>query len=217
MPNNDISHNKTDHKAKLRIELKSILLAKPLNWYISFCDLVFTVSHRHWRKMWVDYLGWGVGGEGAQRICWPPFKLLGDLVPLPPRSYAYVNLKLQRRIRYFKFEWSCWNDNKYCDKTLDAQVGPHLCIWRESARALTHVWKQIISIICHKEKKQKMIKVVTCDFTSFWTVFRSYQVNDLWLWKAVRNGNATTFTTEIKGHRPSVLDAWIVTLTVVQL
>ena len=45
VPNNDISHNKTDHIAKLRIELKSILLAKPLNWYI--CDLVFTVSHRH--------------------------------------------------------------------------------------------------------------------------------------------------------------------------
>ena len=28
--------------------------------------------------------GGGGGGEGAQRICWPPFKLLGDLVPLPP-------------------------------------------------------------------------------------------------------------------------------------
>ena len=60
VPNNDISHNKTDHIAKLRIELKSILLAKSLNWYI--CDLVFTVSRRHWRKMWVDC--WG-GEDGA--------------------------------------------------------------------------------------------------------------------------------------------------------
>ena len=157
VPNNDISHNKTDHIAKLRIELKSILLAKSLNWYI--CDLVFTVSRRHWRKMWVDCLGGG-GRMGRKGYVGPLRKLLGDLAPPsssppPPRSYAYVNLKLQRRIRYFKFEWSCWNDNKYCDKTLDAQVDPHLCIWRESARALTHVWKQIISKICHKEKKNR--------------------------------------------------------------
>ena len=37
--------------------------------------------------------------------------------------------------------------------TVDAQVGPRLWIWRESARALTHVRKQIISMICRKEKK----------------------------------------------------------------
>ena len=63
---------KTDKIAKLRIELKSILLEIPsnkikihiLNWYI--CDLVFTVSHRHRRKMWVDY--WG----GPKGMCPPP-------------------------------------------------------------------------------------------------------------------------------------------------
>ena len=90
--------------------------------------------------------------------------------PPPPRFYAYVNLKFQRRIKFHLpapppflrlFEWSCWNNKKYCDKTVDAQVVPHLCIWRESARALTHVRKQIMSMICHKKKQLKMIKVVT--------------------------------------------------------
>ena len=95
----------------------------------------------------------GLLGGGAKDMLASLQNYWGELSPPPPCSYAYVNLRLQGRIRYFK--------KKYCDKTVDAQIGPHLCIWRESARALTHVRKQIISMICHKEKKLKMIKVVT--------------------------------------------------------
>ena len=62
---------KTDNIAKLRIELKSILLETPSNkikvhisnWYI--CDLVFTVSTKHRRKMWDDYWGRGAKGRGV--------------------------------------------------------------------------------------------------------------------------------------------------------
>ena len=42
--------------------------------------------------------------------------------------------------------------SKYCDKTVNAQAGSHVCIWRESARALTHVLKHTVSIGYHKEK-----------------------------------------------------------------
>ena len=43
-------------------------------------------------------------------------------------------------------------NSKYCDKTVNAQAGSHVCIWRESARALTHVLKHTVSIGYHKEK-----------------------------------------------------------------
>ena len=46
-------------------------------------------------------------------------------------------------------------NSKYCDKTVNAQAGSHVCIWRESARALTHVLKHTVSIGYHKEKKRK--------------------------------------------------------------
>ena len=46
-------------------------------------------------------------------------------------------------------------NSKYCDKTVNAQAGSHMCIWRESARALTHVLKHTVSIGYHKEKKKE--------------------------------------------------------------
>ena len=46
-------------------------------------------------------------------------------------------------------------NSKYCDKTVNAQAGSHVCIWRESARALTHVLKHTVSKGYHKEKKKK--------------------------------------------------------------
>ena len=45
-------------------------------------------------------------------------------------------------------------NSKYCDKTVNTQAGSHVCIWRESARALTHVLKHTVSIGYHKEKKE---------------------------------------------------------------
>ena len=38
-------------------------------------------------------------------------------------------------------------------KTVNAQACSHVCIWRESARALTHVLKHTVSIDYHKEKR----------------------------------------------------------------
>ena len=60
---------KTDNTAKLKIELKSILLEIPSTkikgTYIKLVHLwsSFTISHRHWRKMLMDYCG-GAGGPG---------------------------------------------------------------------------------------------------------------------------------------------------------
>ena len=54
---------KTNSTAKLRIELKNALLEMHSNkikgTYIKLVHLwsSFTFSHRHWRKLWVDYWG----------------------------------------------------------------------------------------------------------------------------------------------------------------
>ena len=45
----------------------------------------------------------------------------------------------------------CTN-RKYCDKTVDAQAGSHICIRRESVCVLTHMLKQTVSVGYHKEK-----------------------------------------------------------------
>ena len=46
---------------------------------------------------------------------------------------------------------------KYCDKTVDAEAGSHVCIWRESGHGLTHVLKQTVSIGYHKEKRYTFV------------------------------------------------------------
>ena len=68
---------KSDIIENSRIELTGIVLPVPSNQIkVAFIIILpfnlvhlcfFPVSHRNWRKMWVDY--WGGGG---QRVCWPP-------------------------------------------------------------------------------------------------------------------------------------------------
>ena len=84
---------KFDNISKLRIELKGILLRIPSNkvkdiyitfnpsaWYI--CDLLFTVSRRHWRKLWMDY-------SGAKGYFAPPSKIIGGQgCPLLPALHT---------------------------------------------------------------------------------------------------------------------------------
>ena len=66
----------------------TIIIILPFNlvhmWFLP-------VSHRNWRKRWVDY--WGGGGKG---YVGPPLKLLGGLAPWPPSSYAYVKVYTDR-------------------------------------------------------------------------------------------------------------------------
>ena len=80
-----------------RIELRGIVLPVPSN-EIKVTSIIilpfnlvhswfFPVSHRYWRKRWVDYFFFfGGGGGGGQRVCWPipPLKLLGGGPALPP-------------------------------------------------------------------------------------------------------------------------------------
>ena len=66
---------KSDIIENSRIELRGIVLPVPSNQIkIAFIIILpfnlvylwfFPVSHRNWRKRWVDY--WG-----GQRVCWPP-------------------------------------------------------------------------------------------------------------------------------------------------
>ena len=84
---------KSDIIENSRIELREIVLPEPSNQIkVAFIILPFNlvylwffpVSHRNWRKWWVD--NWG-----GQRVCWPPLSnYWGGLAPPgPPSSYAY--------------------------------------------------------------------------------------------------------------------------------
>ena len=89
---------KSDIIENSRIELRGIVLPVPSNLInVAFIIILpfnlvylwfFPVSHRNWRKRWVDY--WG-GGGGGQRVCWPHLSnyLGGSGPPGPPSSYAY--------------------------------------------------------------------------------------------------------------------------------
>ena len=92
VPNNYTSHLKSDNIENSRIELKGIVLQVPSDQIkVSFLIIlpfnlvqlwVYPVSHRNWRKMWVDY--WG-GGGGAKGMLVPLSNYLGrGLAPLPP-------------------------------------------------------------------------------------------------------------------------------------
>ena len=90
VPNNYISHLKIWYYRKFmdRIE-RNIFLPVPSNQIkVTFVIILpfnlvhlwfFPVSHRNWRKRWVDY--WG-----GQRVCCPPPPLIlfGGLPPPPP-------------------------------------------------------------------------------------------------------------------------------------
>ena len=93
---------KSDIIENSRIELRGIVLPVPSNQIkVAFIIILpfnlvylwfFPVSHRNWRKRWVDY--WGAKGYVAPP---PPLKLLGGgLAPPPappPSSYAYALLQ----------------------------------------------------------------------------------------------------------------------------
>ena len=99
---------KSDIIENSRIELRGIVLPVHSNQIkVAFIIILpfnlvhlwfFPVSHRNWRKRWVDY--WGGGGGGGQRVCCLPFSnYWGGLLspppppppppPQPPSSYAY--------------------------------------------------------------------------------------------------------------------------------
>ena len=65
-----------------------IILFYPSAWFVFF---FFSVSHRNWRKMWVDYLGGGGGG-------WPLSNYWVGL-PLPPPLFLCL--------------WSTWTTKQW--------------------------------------------------------------------------------------------------------
>ena len=83
-------------------------------------------------------VGGGGGGRGAK-----------DMLAGPLPGYVVILFRFmylpQITTLSFKEESDISSLNGHAEMTtntvirLDAQVGPHLCIWRESARALTHV------------------------------------------------------------------------------
>ena len=85
-----------------RIELRGIVLPVPSNEIkVTFIIILpfnlvhlwfFPVSHRNWRKRWVDYLegGGGGGGGGKEYVVPPPSQIIGwGPAPPPPSIYAY--------------------------------------------------------------------------------------------------------------------------------
>ena len=90
---------KSDNIENWKIELKGIVLPVSSNQIkVTFIIILpfnlvqlwfFSVSHRNWRKVWVDYCG-------GQRLCLPPSQIIGGRgagSPGPPSSYAYVFLQ----------------------------------------------------------------------------------------------------------------------------
>ena len=88
-----------------RLELRGIvLLIIILPFYLIHFVILwfFPVSHRNWRKRWVDY--WG-----GQRVCWPPLSnYWGGLAPPgPPSSYAYgLIMEVEQATEFW---WSGWS------------------------------------------------------------------------------------------------------------
>ena len=116
---------KSDNIENSRIDLKWIILQVPSSQikvtFIIFLpfNLVhlwfFPVSHRNWRKMWMNY--WGPKG-----MLPPPLKLLGGGagLPCPPplSSYAYDVIKKNKRRENTTskqtWETSCFSGNWSC-------------------------------------------------------------------------------------------------------
>ena len=91
---------KSDIIENSRIELRGIVLPVPSNQIkVAFIIILpfnfvhlwfFPVSHRNWRKRWVDY--WGGGGGGGQRVCWPPSQVIGGAWPPCPPPPLFLRL-----------------------------------------------------------------------------------------------------------------------------
>ena len=79
----------------------------------------FSVSHRKWRKMWVDYWGGGGGGGGGKGYVGPPLKLLGgpSPPPLPTPMKRLNNKKMDTKHRQtpplFLCLWSTWTTKQW--------------------------------------------------------------------------------------------------------
>ena len=117
VPNNDISHNKTDHTAKLRIELKSILLAKPLKSGTFHFVIQFLLFHTDIEGKCECVSGLlGVGGKGAKDMLAPFQNYWGDLAPLP-RCYATLMLILS-----FKEELDISSLNGHAEMTTNTVI-----------------------------------------------------------------------------------------------
>ena len=69
--------------------------------------------------MWVNY--WGVGWGWGQGLCCPPQKLLGELLPPPPSSYAYEIRGVLRIIQRYFFLFL--NENICFDPSLEPSLG----------------------------------------------------------------------------------------------
>ena len=54
-------------------------------------------------------LGGGGGGGGGQRVCWPPYQIIGGPSPWPPSSYAYEVLTvIVQNIEHFSVSLQQW-------------------------------------------------------------------------------------------------------------
>ena len=83
---------KSDIIENSRIELRGIVLPVPSNQIeVAFIIILpfnlvylwfFPVSHRNWRKRWVDY--WGGGGGGGKGYVGPPSQIIGGAPPPGP-------------------------------------------------------------------------------------------------------------------------------------
>ena len=103
---------KSDIIENSRIELRGIVLPVPSNLInVAFIIILpfnlvylwfFPVSHRNWRKRWVDY--WG--GGGGQRVCWPPSQIIGGGPgpPAPPPPPPPLFLRLWHSYSKFRMQ-----------------------------------------------------------------------------------------------------------------
>ena len=109
---------KSDIIENSRIELRGIVLPAPSNQIkVTFIIILpfnlvhlwfFPVTHRNWRKRWVDY--WG-----GQRVCSPPpYQIIGE-GDLAPSSYAYG--PFCRMLLILHFWW------QFCKVLMTIQLG----------------------------------------------------------------------------------------------
>ena len=71
----------------------------------------FPVSHRNWRKRWVDY--WGGGGGGAKGMLPLPSEIMGGGAGPPAPTPLFLRLRTRRRdISGLKYWWALILDHR---------------------------------------------------------------------------------------------------------